>query len=481
MATKTTPSAKAKIVGTLGPSSTTVEVISELILAGLNIARVNMSHGTHEAHAQTIKNIREASKQTGREVAILLDLQGPKIRVDKLVEPLILKKGEEWYIGETNKLKNYPEFQSKTIPTIYKKLVADCNVGERVLFDDGLIIGDVIDKNNDLLKVRIKIGGKLKSNKGINLPDTKVTAPSFTEKDRVDLEFGLTQDIDYIALSFVRTARDILDVKEMLHAKGFDIPIVSKIEKPQALDNIDEILNVTDAIMIARGDMAVEVGNHCVPLIQKKLIQKCNHLGIPVITATQMLESMIDHRTPTRAEVTDVANAIWDGTNAVMLSAETASGKYPSDAVKMMDNIIKQAEKKPKERPLLRHMAIETVSGALMVSASSIAEKINAKRIIVITQTGATCLEMMRFRSEISVLGVTNSLKAMRKMCLYWGISPFYIEELKDDNYNFENDLLTKVKKECRLNKGDKIVLAMGENGHPALGRPLSIRVHTIE
>lgn len=470
----------AKIVGTLGPASATVETITGLISAGLNIARVNMSHGTHEGHAKVISNIREASKAAGKEIGILLDLQGPKIRVDKLPKELILENDDLWVIGQTKDMKKYPEYKDCFIPTIYDKLVEDCNVGERVLFDDGLVVAQAIEKDRDLLKIKVLVGGKLKSNKGINLPDTNVSAPSFTAKDKEDLEFGLTQDIDYIALSFVRTKYDILDVKKILEKNKKLLPIISKIEKPQALDNIEEILEVTDSIMIARGDMAVEVGNHLVPRIQKDLIKKCNDRGIPVITATQMLESMAEHPTPTRAEANDVANAVWDGTDAVMLSGETAAGQYPIDAVSMMSQIIIEAEKTPKERPYLRDMDLTTMSASLMVSASSIAEKIEAKKILAITETGHSCLEMTRFRSITPVLGVTNSLTVIRKMCLYWGITPFLIENFSEDRETIETEVIEAVRKECSLKKGDKIVIARGAGSFFKRGSSNSVRVQMV-
>ncbi|MBL6990433.1 MAG: pyruvate kinase [Bacteriovoracaceae bacterium] len=472
---------KAKIVCTLGPASSDTETICSLIRAGLNVARVNMSHGTHEGHAQTIANIREASKITGREVAILLDLQGPKIRVDKLPQQLELKDGDTWYIGSSAVQDKYPQYQSCFIPTIYEKLVADCEVAQRVLFDDGLIIGEIIEKEREVIKIKIATGGMLKSNKGINLPDTDVSAPSFTDKDRKDLTFGLTQDLDYVALSFVRSAQDIELVKEFMKERGGELPIISKIEKPQAIDNIDEIIEVTDAIMIARGDMGVEVGNHIVPIIQKKIIRKCNHLGVPVITATQMLESMVGHPTPTRAEASDVANAIWDGTGAVMLSAETASGKYPIEAVETMSDIILETEKTPRERPLLRDLDLSTISASIMVSASSIAEKINAKKILVITQTGKACLEMMRFRPRTLTLGVTCSLHLARKMCLYWGIRPFLVDNFEEDNTSIEAGVIAKVKEECGLEIGERIVIARGSGKSFKRGSSNSVRVKFVE
>ena len=399
---------RAKIIATIGPSSNTVEMLEKMILAGMNAARVNMSHGTYEAHEQSIKNIRQASKNLGREIAILLDLQGPKIRVDKLPEPLILGDGDVWVIGPSHVKADYPEYANNFIPTIYKNLVKDAHVGARILFDDGLLEAEAIEKDRDILKIKVKVGGILKSNKGINLPYVNVSAPSFTDKDREDLLFGLKQGVDYVALSFVRTADDILQVKALLHQMKVQIPIVSKVEKPEALDNMESIIRASDAIMIARGDMGVEVGNHLVPSIQKKMIKMCNDLGKPIITATQMLESMITNSRPTRAEASDVANAIWDGTDVVMLSGETASGKYPLDAITIMSQIIEEAEKTPGERPLLRHMDISSVTASVQVSAAIVAEKTKARWIISITEGGNSCLRMTRFRPKTVVLGVNH-------------------------------------------------------------------------
>ncbi|MCK5884463.1 MAG: pyruvate kinase [Bacteriovoracaceae bacterium] len=470
----------AKIVATMGPSTNNVEIIEELIKAGVNVCRINMSHGTHGEQADRMAMIRKAAKNLGREVGILLDLQGPKIRVDKLPEPLDLKDGSEWVIGETKYQAELPQYKDCYIPTIYDKLVDDCRVGERVLFDDGNYSAEIIDKEEHIVKIRIEAGGLLKSNKGINLPDTNVSVPSFTAKDREDLAFGLTQEIDFIALSFVRRAQDIIDVKEMLKEAGKDYPIISKIEKPQALENIEEILEVTDALMIARGDMAVEVGNHLVPRIQKDLIKRCNELGKPVITATQMLESMIDCPSPTRAEASDVANAIWDGTDAVMLSGETAAGKYPIKTVEMMDKIVEEAEKTPHKLPLLRNVEIDTITGSMMVASSMVAEKIGAKRVLVVTETGYSTLEMMRFKPTVPVLGVTRSVDAMRRMCMYWGIRPFHIP-YREDDANIERKVIELAIDECQLEAGDRIVVARGDGRFFKSGSANNIRVEIID
>jgi len=448
----------------------------------MNAARINMSHGTHEGHATSIANVREAAKRTGKEVAVLLDLQGPKIRVDKLPTPLELKAGEDWVIGPSNVKDQYPEYASRFIPTIYKDLVKDSQVGAFILFDDGLLEAEAIEKDRDVLKIRVKVGGMLKSNKGINLPNVKVSAPSYTEKDHEDLMFGLKQNVDYVALSFVRTGDDVRAVKAMLHKMRIEMPIVSKVEKPEAITNIKDIIDVSDMIMIARGDMGVEVGNHLVPSIQKDIIKACNEVGRPVITATQMLESMITNARPTRAEASDVANAVWDGTDCVMLSGETASGAYPVEAVEMMSHIVLEAESKPKERPLLRHMDISSVSASTQVAASIIAEKIHAKWILSITESGNSCLQMTRFRPKSDVLGVTNSLKVLRRMGLYWGITPYYVETGKGAaTDNLERNMLDKLKSLGMVVNGDKIVITVGDGKYFQQGSTNSIRVEIIK
>ncbi|WP_127714388.1 pyruvate kinase [Halobacteriovorax sp. HLS] len=472
---------RAKIIATLGPSSNTIDQIQKLIETGMNVCRVNMSHGTHESHKELIANIRKASALAKKEVAILADLQGPKIRVDKLATNLELKDDSVWVIGPSSVQDKYPEYKDCYIPTIYEKLVDDCFDGARILFDDGLMIAEAIERDREVYKIKVSVGGILKSNKGINLPDCDVSAPSFTEKDKADLMFALTQNIDYIALSFVRKREDIQQVKTLLHDLKINIPIISKIEKPQAIDNIEGILDVTDVIMVARGDMGVEVGNHLVPSIQKKLIKLCNERGIPVITATQMLESMTHNPTPTRAEASDVANAIWDGTDAVMLSGETASGSYPVEAVRTMVQIILDAEQSPKERPLLRHVDLSSVHASVMVAASLIGEKVFAKRILAVTDTGTSCLKLAKFRPDTPCLGVTSKEATARRMCLYWGIEPFLLKGYSEDSFNFQEHVIEEVKNLLGLVNGDKLVITRGDGKFFSAGSSNSVKVEIIK
>lgn len=464
----------------MGPATANIETLKELIKTGVNVARINMSHGTHEAHKEMIENIRKASAELNENIGILVDLQGPKIRVDKLPENLKLKDGSEWVIGPTSKQNDYPEYKDCYIPTIYEKLVEDCHDGARILFDDGLIMAEATTRDRDVYKIKVIVGGELKSNKGINLPDCEVSAPAFTEKDQEDLMFAIGLDIDFIALSFVRRKEDILTVKKILHQYKLHIPIISKIEKPQAIDNLDEILSVTDMIMVARGDMGVEVGNHLVPAMQKKIITRCNEKHIPVITATQMLESMTTNPNPTRAEASDVANAVWDGTDAVMLSGETSVGKYPIETVRMMDSIVFEAERAPKERPFLRHMDLSSVNASVMVAASMIAEKVHAKRIIAVTESGSSCQKISAFRPKTMVSGITNSIQTARRMALYWGVKPFYLPEFDEDNFDFQKDVINRVKENYGLANGDKLVITRGDGAFFSRGSSNSVKVEII-
>ena len=331
---------KTKIVATLGPASDTPETIGRLLQAGVDLFRLNFSHGDHAEKTRLIELIRAASQRHGKQAGILADLQGPKIRTGKMAgDGMRLEKGQEVVISTADVLG-----ADGVIPTIYQALPQDVTVGSRILLDDGLMELKVLDVQGNQVRCLVVSGGLLKNNKGINLPGVKVSAPSLTEKDLHDLQFCLGADIDFVALSFVRTAEDVEGIKRIMYQAGRDLPVVAKIEKPEALRSFNKILKVADAIMVARGDLGVEMQAEKVPLIQKKIIQACNAAGKPVITATQMLESMIVNPRPTRAETSDVANAIIDGTDAVMLSGETASGAHPVEAVETMVRIARDVE-----------------------------------------------------------------------------------------------------------------------------------------
>ncbi len=469
---------RAKIIGTLGPSTSSVDAIVKMIKAGLNVARINLSHGTHKDQEQLVKNVREAEKIVKREVAILADLQGPKIRLDVLDKALNLKAGDNWFMGTSRKSKRH---KANYIPVAYDDLIDDCHVGARVLFDDGKICASIVEKHDDILKIKVIDGGELASRKGINLPDCNVSAPSMTDKDKDDLFFIIKHNIDFIALSFVRSRDDVYQLKSLLHKYKINIPIIAKIERPQAVDNLGDILKIADLILIARGDMGVEMGNHNIPSIQKNIIKKCNEKFVPVITATQMLESMNNNLIPTRAEASDVANAIWDGSDAVMLSSETASGKYPIESLTMMDKIIYQAEKTPKERPLLRNMDLSDVNFSVGAGASMVAEKIGAKKILAVTESGNSCLRISQFRPKVDILGVTNNVETSRRICMYWGITPYRLDSHDEDNFNFQTDVLDKVKREFNLKNGDKLVFTRGDGKFFANRTSHSVKVEIVK
>ena len=487
---------RAKIVATLGLASSEVETISELILAGMNVARVNMGHRSYQENAQVISNIRVASGLVGLEVAILMDLQGPGIRVGKLTNGLSLKKGDIWVIGLTDLQNDYPEYKDCFIPTTYEHLIDDCKDGARILFDDGLIITHAVERDRAVYKIKVIEGGTLKSNNRINLPDSRITAPSLTLKDRKDLMFGLEHDVDYITLPFVRNKEDVLRLKELLQKHSEDISVVSKIETPEALENIEEILNVTDVIMVARGDIGVELDNQLAPDAQKSITSLCNNRGIPVITAAQISEATIENPVPTKIEASDIVNAVWDGTDAVMLSIETASGEHPVEAVRMTGKLISKAEKTPKENPSIDVIDLTNMNNATMITmigASIIADKIDAKRILSVTNSGNSCLKMSRFRPKTSVLGISKSLSVVRKMCLYWGVNPFYLDELDlfegldtrmDNEYDvdkkLEHYIIEKVKSACELESGDKIVITSGNGKFFVRGSSNSIKIEII-
>ena len=465
---------RAKIIGTVGPASCSVEVLEKLIVAGLDVVRINLGHGTQREHKQTIKNIRKASSNVKREVGILMDLQGPKIRVGKLASPLTLEQGEEWFIGSET------DSKEKFIPTTYENLVSDCKDGTKILFDDGLIVARAIERVDSLYKIEIETGGVLKSNKGINVPDCHLSIPSMTEKDKRDLMFGLQEGVDFFALSFVKNRKDVDEIKFFLHKLKKNNPIIAKIETPGAIEHLDGILDVADMIMVARGDLGVELGNHRVPGVQKRIIEACNRRQKPVITATQMIESMTENTTPTRAEASDIANAIWDGSDALMLSAETASGKYPVESVTVMDKIIEEAEKIPRERPLLRNIDLSSINASVMVAASVVAEKVGAKKILAVTESGHSCQKISIFRPQTDVVGITVSLETARRMTLYWGITPYCLKDSDGEIVDF-SVVLEKVKRELDLKNGDRLVLTGGDGKLFTQGTSNSIKVEIVK
>ncbi len=422
---------KTKIIATIGPSSNSKPVLKKMISAGMNVARLNFSHGSYEDHGDAIKCIRSLSREMNKPVAIVADLQGPKIRTGKLKNgaPVFLKKNKAIHIT-TNKVIGDVE----TVSTTYSNFCNDVKKGDTILIDDGLIELKVLSKSKDTVKTKIITGGVLKENKGINLPGVKVSAPSLTAKDKRDVNFGIKTDVDYFALSFVRTANDISQIKSILKKQGADIPVIAKIEKPEAVENLDKILQITDAIMVARGDLGVELSPEKVPTIQKNIISKAIQKNRIVITATQMLETMSNNPVPTRAEASDVANAIFDGTDAIMLSGETASGKYPIKAIQMMTKIAKEAEKSTFMKYNLSHEkdSKDLITHAVAKSAVNILNETSAKAIAAFSVSGKTSKLISKQRPANPVYAFTPSSKVYNRMALIWGMTPVLIPKINN-------------------------------------------------
>lgn len=416
-----------KIIGTLGPSSSDPEMLRKLIEAGMNIARLNFSHGDHETHLRHIESVRRISKELGRQVAILQDLQGPKIRVGKLLqEAMKLERGESY------KLKyGVDQTDPQTIPIDYRGLVHDVKVGQRVMMDDGLLILEVQDVNDDYVQVKVLEGGLLKNRKGVNFPDSKLSLPALTDKDSKDLLFGIANRVDYVALSFVQDPADIHQIKGMIQALGSDVPVIAKIEKMPAVERIDEIAKVADGLMVARGDLGVEANVERVPNLQKKILRSATRYGKPVIIATQMLESMITNPRASLAEVTDVANGVLDGADCLMLSGEVASGKYPLECVKRMSSIIKQVESWTLKRPSrfsleedLTTMAGEwEVHESIAISACEAADILGAKAIVCLTLTGSIAKSISKWRPKTPILAISPREDVARRLSMVWGVN----------------------------------------------------------
>jgi len=451
---------KTKIIATIGPSSCNRKVLEKLIDAGMNVARLNFSHGSYEEHGEVIKTIRSLSRVMNRPVGVLLDLQGPKIRTGKLKggEPVLLERGAILNITSRS-----IDGTAETVSTTYKKLPDDVKKNDTILLDDGLIELRVSSKTKDTVKCKVINGGMLKERKGINLPGVSVSAPSLTEKDKRDVNFGIQVGVDYFALSFVRSSEDLKQIKSQIKRQGSDIPVIAKIEKPEAVENFDEILSIADGIMVARGDLGVELKPEQVPTIQKHVIHAAVTANKPVITATQMLETMSSNPVPTRAEASDVANAIFDGTDAVMLSGETASGSYPVEAVKMMTRIARQAERSPFMTYNMRHEKDyeDLVTHAVAQSSVNILHEIDAKGIVAFSASGSTGKLISKSRPSKLVFAFTPSLKVYNRLSLVWGIVPMFISVISNAKKLIlagENLLIDKK----LAKKGDIIVITIG-------------------
>ena len=446
---------RTKIVCTLGPASATREVLTGLMQTGMNVARINFSHGTHEQHAATIKLLRDIASELKRPIAILGDLQGPRIRIGDLDAPIRLDPGHDVVLGPEHDVT--PEGE---IPTTYERLAEDLHVGDRILVDDGLIEMLVTDVRKPRVRARVVHGGMLKSHKGMNFPGVLVSAPSLTDKDRADVKFAVEQDLDYLALSFVRRAVDVEELRKLL-PKG--LLIIAKIEKDSALENIESILRASDGVMVARGDLGVELPFEAVPLAQKKIITLANQIGRPVITATQMLESMVTNPRPTRAEASDVANAILDGTDAVMLSAETAAGKFPQLAVGAMQRIISEIERHPMVRRDERAPRGEVMSTEFAIAAASSAavRMLGAPCLIVFTKSGFSARIVASQRPSVPILVLTDVPRTYRQLALIWGV----VTELVPHANSYDEMVrmaLEVVQRRKLAAKGDKVIVTAG-------------------
>ncbi|MFZ5857666.1 MAG: pyruvate kinase [Chloroflexota bacterium] len=421
---------KAKIVATIGPASQSEEVLRQLITAGLNVARLNFSHGTHAEHAERIAAIRKVAAELDTTVAILQDLQGPKVRVGNLDQPLVLNVAEQviFYAEEDAP----PDFNGQTIPVAFEELFASVRMGDRLLLDDGRLALTVEASHPRQLTARVVVGGRLTSHKGINLPGVRLRIAGFTDKDEADLEFGLAHGVDAVAISFVRSADDVLKVRTAMKKLGYNgsgrrAPLViAKLEKPEVFDDLDRILEVVDGVMVARGDLGVEMPPEKVPVLQKKIIQAANARAKLVITATQMLESMISNPLPTRAEASDVANAIFDGTDAVMLSAESASGKYPVEAVTMMSRIVTEAESHFVEWGKTRSLESlgDSDAASMARAAYEVALDRDVAAIAVFTMQGRTAQLISKAHPHVPILAFTPEAETCRRLSFMWGVLP---------------------------------------------------------
>ena len=452
---------RTKIVCTIGPASSSYESIKRLIEGGMDVARLNFSHGTRREHSLVIENIRQASSEIGKPVGILQDLSGPKIRIGLIQNGSIFLREGSFFTLTTRNIPGNEREVSVTYPLLPQKI----KKGESILLADGALELRVEEVTPTDIKCRVTKGGKLTSHKGINLPESSLEIPSLTPKDREDVLFGIEKGVDFIAISFVRRAEDILKVRNILkEKKARDIFLIAKIEKPEAVTNIDSIIDIADGVMIARGDLGVEIPLQEVPIVQKEIIKKCNLKGKPVITATQMLESMVDNPRPTRAEVTDIANAIFDGADAIMLSEETAIGNYPLEAVKIMDKIAIETERALNYEKILEERALSvkpTIPDAISHATCQIAQDLRATAIVTFTFSGSTARMVARYRPRVPIIARSPKKTTVRQLTLCWGVYPHQSKEIKNTD-----DMIQKAKnaalKTGFVQKGEKIVVAAG-------------------
>ncbi|MDJ0658548.1 MAG: pyruvate kinase [Crocosphaera sp.] len=466
---------RTKIVATIGPASSSREILINMINAGMNVARLNFSHGSYDDHQKIVALLRSISNELETPITLLQDLQGPKIRIGQLPDGQISLIDAETVtlvpIADYN-------YQSSTVGIDYPYLAEEAEIGSQILLDDGLLQLQIQEIKGNAVICKIIEGGILKSRKGVNLPSLDLRLPSLTEKDKKDLEFGLSQGIDWVSLSFVRKADDIRNIKNLLVEKGYkDVPVIAKIEKPQAVENLEEIVNECDGLMVARGDLGVEMSPERVPILQKKIIKLCNFRGKPVITATQMLESMINNPRPTRAEASDVANAIIDGTDAVMLSGESAIGKYPIKAVQMLAKIAQEVEKDvtfPNSPP-----ADTDETRALSEALNIVDQILDLRYIVTFTTSGYTSLLASKERPSVPVIAITPNVKVYHRLNLIWGVIPVLINETVDSFEALVNQAETCLKERQFVLPGDQILIMAGIPTQTIKGTNF-IKIHRI-
>jgi pyruvate kinase len=467
---------RTKIVATIGPSSRDPAVLERLVDAGLDVARLNFSHGEHALHLEVIKSVRAIAEKRGRPIALLQDLSGPKIRTGKVKDGgILLEDGKSVVITIDETVEGTPAL----ISTTYDPLPRDVKKGDTILLDDGNLELRVVRPDGQTVVCEVVHGGVLKANKGMNLPGVKLSTPALTEKDRRDLAFGVAQGVDWVALSFVRQAADVAEAKAAIRALGGSVPVIAKIEKREAIDDLPAILDASDGLMVARGDLGVEMSTEEVPTLQKRTIAAANAAGKVVITATQMLESMIDSARPTRAEASDVANAILDGTDAIMLSAETASGRFPVESVETMARIARYTEEHQGFRSPLQAARGQgsTVARSLARVAAMVAEELDCKLIVAFTESGSTARLVSAFRPRAPIAGVTYNDETYRRLALWWGVVPVKSTfEASTDEMILRGERLLK---ERGLAAAGDTVLMLGGQKHTA-GATNMLRVHTI-
>ncbi len=453
---------KTKIICTLGPSSDSITEIENLIGAGMNVARLNFSHGNYEDHSKILKNLRAAERRAKTRIAILQDLQGPKIRIGEMPEGgLRVSRGDK-VIFTKEEIIGHQAKKETTLPVQYKNLFKDVNPKERILIDDGIIELKVLSIKKELIECQVISGGLIKRHKGINCPDSTIKTGSITEKDKKDLLFGLKNGVDYVALSFVKSKKDILELKDLIAKAKGNAKVIAKIERREALENLDEIVKNSDAIMIARGDLGVEIPAEQVPLAQRKIIQLCNKYAKPVITATQVLQSMVENPIATRAEISDAATAVYEHCDAIMLSNESAVGKYPTKATKTLTKVSLAVEKELEKDPeLLQQTQIQFLTDldSLCLNACDLASESDAKYIVCFSENGYTPAHLARFRPYTPIITITPKEKTARFLSLNWGINEVLVEKIKVNDSKKTEKIIKLLTKAKLIKKADEIVL----------------------